>query len=95
MCADVGSFTQEYRDDTDLRGGGCRMSWMLSIPSSSPYWLTKARLCYDWYADGNGGQCGGGAAQKLCAIANTWTAYYRDDTDRRSGGCRMAWGLYL
>ena len=23
MCADVGSFTQEYRDDTDSRPGGC------------------------------------------------------------------------
>ena len=95
MCADVGSFTQEYRDDTDSRGGGCRMSWMLSVPSSSPQWLTNARLCYDWYPDGDGGQCGGGAARKLCATANSWTAYYRDDTDNRGGGCRMSWGLYL
>ena len=95
LCANVGSFTQEYRDDTDSRSGGCRMSWMLSIPSSSPYWLTRARLCYDWYPEGDGGQCGGGAARKLCATANSWTGYYRDDTDRRSGGCRMSWGLYL
>ena len=93
MCAHVGTYTPEYRDDTDGRGGGCRMSWKLSVPSSSPHWLRKVKLCYHWYPDGNGGQCGGGAARDLCAAANTWTPYYRDDTDNRAGGCRMSWDL--
>ncbi|KAK7471884.1 hypothetical protein BaRGS_00035468, partial [Batillaria attramentaria] len=53
----------------------------------------NVELCYEWYADGDGGQCGGGAAWRLCARANQWTAYYRDDTDLRAGGCRMRWGL--
>jgi len=95
MCASVGSFTQEYSDDTDGRPGGCRMSWKLSVPRLSPRWVKNMKLCYEWYADGDGGQCGGGAGRKLCATANTWTTYYRDDTDGRGGGCRMSWGLYL
>ncbi len=93
MCAPVGSFTQEYRDDTDKRSGGCRMSWMLSVPNNSPQWLRDVQLCYHWYPDGDGGQCGGDVARDLCAVANTWTSYYCDDTDRRSGGCRMSWEL--
>ena len=95
MCASVGKFTQEYRDDTDSRGGGCGMSWKLSIPSHSPQWLRNVKLCFEWYADGNIGQCSGGFGQTFCATANSWTTYYRDDTDSRSGGCHMAWGLYI
>ena len=95
QCASIGDFTQEYRDDTDGRSGGCRMSWQLSVPASSPQWLRTMRLCYEWYADGHSGQCDGGVSQILCADANSWTTYYRDDTDGRNGGCRMSWGLYL
>ena len=95
QCASIGKFTQEYRDDTDRRSGGCRMSWKLSVPDSSPLWLRIMSLCYRWYADGDGGQCGGGVGERLCATANSWTTYYRDDTDSRSGGCRMSWGLHL
>ena len=92
-CASVGSYTSVYRDDTDGRSGGCRMSWKLSVPNSSPRWLRGVNLCYYWYPDGDGGQCGGGASRTLCANANFWTSYYRDDTDGRSGGCRMSWGI--
>jgi len=95
ICASVGKFTQEYTDDTDGRFGGCRMSWKLSVPSFSPKWLKNIKLCYEWYADGNAGQCGGGVDEKLCATANTWTTHYQDNTDDRIGGCRMSWGLYL
>ncbi|XP_071106999.1 perivitellin-2 67 kDa subunit-like [Haliotis cracherodii] len=94
-CASFGTYTRIYRDDTDRRPGGCRMSWKLSVASTSPKWLKNAKLCYSWYADGDGGQCGGGVAQDLCAKANQWTTYYRDDTDRRPGGCRMSWGIKL
>ena len=97
MCASVGSYTQYYRDDSDRRGGGCQMSWRLKVPSSAPLWLKNAKLCFYWYPDGDGGQCGGGGgiSRHLCAVANSWTRYYRDDTDRRGGGCRMSWGIHL
>merc|ERR1719204_1805940 len=93
LCANVNNFTAYYRDDTDRRGGGCRMSWRLVVGSSAPLWATNLDLCYQWYPDGDGGQCGGGVGRNLCAKANAWTQYYRDDTDRRGGGCRMRWGI--
>ncbi|XP_014669680.1 PREDICTED: uncharacterized protein LOC106810747 [Priapulus caudatus] len=96
FCAPVGQFTSSYRDDTDGRAGGCRMSWKLKLPSTTTLepWAQKIQLCFQWYPDGDGGQCGGGAARKLCANAGFWTPYYRDDTDGRGGGCRMSWGIY-
>ena len=69
------------------------MSWMLTVPVDAPQWLDNVQLCYIWYPDGDGGQCGGGEGRELCARANHWTTYYRDDTDNRGGGCRMAWEL--
>ena len=93
MCAQVGSFTEKYRDDTDGRSGGCNMAWKLSIPHNSPEWLQSAKLCYTWRG---GSQCGGsGTPNELCAYANRYTNYYRDDTDSRSGGCDMSWSLRL
>lgn len=81
LCASVGSYTAEYRDDTDNQGGGCRMSWMLSVPTDAPEWLRSVQLCYVWYPDGDGGQCGAGEGRELCAYSYHWTTYYRDDTD--------------
>ena len=46
-----------------------------------------------WYADGDGGQCGGGSPTQMCAKMGPYTPYYRDDTDRRGGGCRMSWRI--
>ena len=46
-----------------------------------------------WYPDGDGGQCGHGEGRELCAYSNFWMQYYRDDTDNRGGGCKMAWEL--
>jgi len=92
-CASIGQYTTAYRDDSDKRSGGCQMSWRLIIPSDAPGWMLNIRLCYNWYPDGDGGQCGGGADRNLCALANNWTPYYRDDSDSRSGGCQMSWGL--
>lgn len=51
-----------------------------------PHWFSRTKLCYSWYPDGDGGQCGGGAGRLLCATVNGMTNYYRDDTDRRGGG---------
>merc|ERR550532_2205061 len=82
-----------YRDDSDKRSGGCQESWMLKVPTDAPVWLLNTQLCFNWCADGDGGQCGGGANTLLCARANTWTSYYRDDSDHGGGGCQMRWSL--
>jgi len=94
-CASVGTFTNFYRDDTDKRDGGCRMSWRLFVPLSAPTWTREVKLCYFWQAEHDAGECGDGVAHDLCAPANQWTPYYRDDTDDRAGGCFMAWSLML
>ena len=58
-----------------------------------PRWFTEnTQLCYDWYPDGDGGQCSG-PSRHLCAKPGLMTAEYRDDSDGRSGGCRMSWSL--
>lgn len=94
LCAPVGSYTSEYLDATDNRPGGCKMSWMLSVPADSPQWLQNVQLCYRWFPDGDGGQCGGQVTNReLCAQANSWTTFYKDDTNNRGGGCQMAWKL--
>ncbi|RUS72664.1 hypothetical protein EGW08_019573 [Elysia chlorotica] len=94
LCARPGSMTPVYRDDTDRRGGGCRMQW--SIQSSGfESWFSQVQVCYRWYPDGDGGQCGGGASRLLCAAVNQFSPEYRDDTDRRGGGCRMSWRLVV
>ena len=67
---------------------------MLYRSPSAPSWFsTNVKICYRWYADGDGGQCGGGADKLLCAEVGSYTPEYRDDTDNRGGGCRMSWML--
>lgn len=59
-----------------------------------PSWFTDdTQLCYRWRADTNSGQCGDGVNTELCAGVGTYTTNYRDDTDSRSGGCRMQWSI--
>ncbi|CAG0897906.1 unnamed protein product [Darwinula stevensoni] len=94
LCATVNSWTVVYRDMTDKRAGGCRMSWMLSVPNYSPVWILNAKMCMSWYSDGDATQCGGlSPGNYTCAIANEWTPYYLDNTDDRKGGCFLSWGL--
>ena len=52
-------------------------------------------ICYHWYADGDGGQYGGGAPTLICASVGSFTREYRDDTDNRRGGCGMSWKLSI
>ena len=54
---------------------------MLRSPYAPEWFKENVQICYRWYADGNGGQCGGGAAQLLCAPIGSYTAEYRDDID--------------
>ncbi|CAG2179979.1 unnamed protein product, partial [Oppiella nova] len=58
----------------------------------TPEWFYQAKLCYSWYPDGDGGQCSA-SDRLLCAMVNSMTPWYRDDTDQRGGGCRMKWGI--
>ncbi|BFZ00947.1 hypothetical protein BsWGS_03986 [Bradybaena similaris] len=94
LCARPNLMTPVYRDDTDRRGGGCRMQWGIQS-QGFPAWFGQVRVCYRWHADGNGGQCGGGAAQELCAGINDYSPEYRDDTDNRGGGCQMSWRVVV
>ncbi|CAG5124603.1 unnamed protein product [Candidula unifasciata] len=92
LCVRPNLMTPVYRDDTDRRGGGCRMQWGIQS-QGFPSWFNQVRVCYRWYPDGDGGQCGGGAARELCSNINEYSPEYRDDTDNRGGGCRMSWRI--
>ncbi|XP_059159798.1 perivitellin-2 67 kDa subunit-like [Physella acuta] len=93
-CANVNNYTPEYFDDTGDRNGGCRMRWMLQVPDTAPYWMKAVHMCYNWVADGDIAQCGGGAPTSQCVVANQWTTYYLDYSGMKwQGGCKMSWGL--
>jgi len=94
-CAKVGQSTARYLDDTDWRGGGCEYSWIISTPSNAPMWLkNNLKMCFKWRATGDRGQCGqGGLPSPVCAKSNQWTTPYKDDSDKRHGGCMMSFGL--
>ncbi|XP_059159772.1 perivitellin-2 67 kDa subunit-like [Physella acuta] len=90
----INNFTTEYLDDTAGRKGGCKMRWMLKVPTSvAPIWMQAVQLCFKWEADGDAAQCGGGAENSQCVNSNQWTKFYTDTTDDRKGGCKMSWGL--
>ena len=93
VCAPVDSYTTFYRDDTNNSPGGCKMSWRLVVPSAAPKWIRQLMMCFSWYPTGNINQCGPAPSRDICATANEWTPYYRDNTFWLHGGCRMSWGL--
>lgn len=45
VCAHINHFTANYTDDIDKRSGGCKMQWMLSVPSDAPLWMHNTRFC--------------------------------------------------
>ena len=92
-CASVGQFTAEYKDLTQGKGKGCFLSWSLQVPSTSPGWALNLMLCFNWFADGDKSQCGTKKGHQVCALANKWTDFYQDNTDKRFGGCQMSWGI--
>lgn len=69
---------------------GYNCSLVVPVPS---YFTRDTQICYKWRPDGDGGQCGGGVSRELCAHVGHHTNHYRDDTDGRSGGCRMQWKI--
>eukprot|EP00794_Sanderia_malayensis_P012953 gene12953-14283_t len=84
----------EYMDDTDDRSGGCYMSWKLQYIGIVPSWAKTMKLCFYWHSSSK--QCGMyGAGNNNCAGLNAWTTSYKDSTDRRTGGCEMAWGILM
>ena len=85
------AWTQPFRDDTDQRSGGCRYQWKIeahhNIRRNKEY-----RLCF---AETEGSsQCQG--SRRSCtdwSRTPSWMSSFRDDTDRRSGGCKYAWKI--
>ncbi|CAG0896999.1 unnamed protein product [Darwinula stevensoni] len=58
-----------------------------------PYWFTEeTQLCYHWIAQRDAGQCGGSGGMQ-CAKPGQMTSNYRDDTDKRKGGCLIGWTI--
>ncbi|CAG2232577.1 unnamed protein product [Mytilus edulis] len=93
LCANVNQWTGYYRDDTDRGNGGCLMRWGI-MSSGYDDWFKNVRMCYKWGSESaDGGQCGSGTSGVTCANVNSYTDYYKDDTDRRAGGCYMQWML--
>lgn len=84
VCAKVNYMTPFYLDQTNHRPGGCKMSWKLKVPVTSPAWLLNSKVCYMWNCHKNVN-----FVNLLCAPANHWTSYYLDD----SFGCQMQWSL--
>ena len=62
--------------------------------------LPSCQICFRYAADGDSGQCNSGPWDgtnpgngTICAPIDSWTSRYRDDSDNRSGGCRMQWKM--
>lgn len=59
-----------------------------------PAWFSNnVNFCFKWRADGDRGQCGDNVANLLCAKVNSKTQAYKDNTDKRAGGCQLQWGI--
>ena len=59
-----------------------------------PYWDSLLLFCMKWTATGDGAQCQAGR-EELCAAEGTYTSDYIDNTDDRTGGCKMQWGIKI
>ena len=86
------AWTQSFRDDTDNRGGGCEYQWRIEAGEVLPN--REYRLCFE-ETEGSS-QCQEGTRSSCTGWSlpsPTWTAWFRDDTDNRGGGCRYAWKI--
>lgn len=86
-------WTEPFRDDTDRRSGGCHYQWRIdAAPTQLPF--TQHRLCFR--EEEGSSQCQGiraSCTQWAAPGRASFTAPFRDDTDRRSGGCRYKWRI--
>ncbi|XP_059154870.1 perivitellin-2 67 kDa subunit-like [Physella acuta] len=68
------------------------LSDYMNVPS---WFLSNTKMCLLWSATGDENQCGGPNVQQvLCANVNKMTDWYHDETDKRSGGCKMQWAVF-
>ena len=98
LCAFVNRYTENYEDASDERPGWCELQWGINADESgTPKWfLEEVGLCFKYWADKTSALCGNGNTDKdnpesVCTPINQLTPAYKDDTDRRAGGCRMRW----
>ena len=85
------AWSEEFRDDTDDRSGGCEYQWRIESRGSIDPNL-HYRLCFK-ETEGSS-QCQG--TRSSCtgwSLNPSWTSTFRDDTDDRSGGCKYAWRI--
>ena len=86
------SYSSEFRDDTDNRGGGCNYSWSIEERVNTNLPVPQlCRVCF-WETEGSS-QCQGTRASCSGYSNGGFTAGFRDDTDNRGGGCRYRWSL--
>ena len=82
------SWTLGFRDDTDSRSGGCTYQWKLRCKRGD------FRVCFretegSSQCQGHRHSCSGWSSNEN----PQWTQPFRDDTDRRAGGCTYQWKL--
>ena len=97
-CKSVNSYTEFYSDYTDDRRGACLMHWVLTAPGTVPDWFNDVRVCFQFWPDDDASQCGDGSKDtdektEFCEAVNTVLQEYRDNTNRRYGGCKMQWKI--
>ena len=91
------TWTAGFRDDTDRRGGGCMYQWKTEqrkVPASTALEIPACRVCFKETEGSSQCQhhrnaCSGGSTE----ATPRWSQRFRDDTDKRSGGCRYHWYL--
>mmetsp|Transcript_15854 Transcript_15854/g.32537 ORF Transcript_15854/g.32537 Transcript_15854/m.32537 type:complete len:259 (-) Transcript_15854:115-891(-) len=92
---DGSSWTAPFRDDTANRGGGCTYQWIIEEREASGGADVSSSSCQVCFHETEGSsQCQG--TDYTCSGPSTapaWTEAFRDDTDKRSGGCKYSWSL--
>ena len=93
-CAPVNEFTSLYQD-WSRKKGGCHMSWGLFNVAKTEQWFSNSvKLCLKFEATGDSQQCGNGTLamrKEICVDFNEYSPAYHDQTDFRTGGCKLAW----
>ncbi|XP_063716357.1 uncharacterized protein LOC134843934 [Symsagittifera roscoffensis] len=89
------SVNRYMNDIIDRRYKWC-LSWMLKVPSTSPPWMLRSKLCLRHKSQSS--YCSSLADRKingvLCAFANEWSAEYLDYATTHSRNCEMQWGIF-